>query len=55
VQVPLAWWDDLDRDVGAPEEHQCSEDGAEPGVFRRRWSGGVASVNCSDLSVLLPG
>ena len=53
--VPLAWSDDLDRDVGVPSQRHCVEDPGQPGVFERRWSGGVVSVNCSDLSVHLPG
>ena len=53
--VPLAWSDDLDRDVGVPSQRHCVEDPGQPGVFERRWSGGMVSVNCSDLSVHLPG
>eukprot|EP01052_Picozoa_sp_SAG31_P017176 SAG31_NODE_1163_length_9588_cov_8.265676_7_plen_569_part_00 len=53
--LPLAWSDDLDRDVGVPTQHHCSEDLHHKGVFSREWSGGVVQVNCSDLSVTLPG
>ena len=53
--IPLPWSDELDRDVGSPKDRHCSEDPARPGVFRRMWSAGEASVDCSDLSVVLPG
>ena len=53
--VPLAWNDDLDRDVGTPTEKHCTEDSPDNmGVFTRQWSGGKVQVNCSDLSVALP-
>jgi hypothetical protein len=52
--TPLPWSDDLDRDVGIPKDLHCSEN-AQTGVFRRMWSGGQASVDCNDLSVVLPG
>ena len=53
--TPLPWSHDLDRDVGIPQDDHCTEDMAQAGVFRRMWSGGEASVDCSDLSVVLPG
>ena len=53
--TPVPWSDDLDRDVGTPKEAHCSEDPKKAGVFRRQWSAGEVSVDCNDLSVVLPG
>jgi hypothetical protein len=51
----LAWVSDLDRDVGSPTEKHCAEEPTRAGVFSRQWSGGKVTVDCSDLSVVLPG
>jgi hypothetical protein len=53
--VPLAWSDDLDRDVGVPSDQHCSEDPRQSGVFTRQWTGGPVRVDCNKLSVLLLG
>ena len=47
-------WDDelLARDYGQPET-ECVE--SEAGVFERRWSAGVVSVDCNELVFRLPG
>ena len=50
--IPLIWTRDLDRNVGMPLG-ACVE--SEPGVFSRKWSGGTVSIDCSNLSVALPG
>ena len=49
------WWVELNRDVGTPTQRQCSEDANQTGVFSRQWSGGLVQINCSDLSLMLPG
>jgi hypothetical protein len=53
--TPLAWSDDLERDVGVPSEAHCSENAQHPGRFSRTWSGGEVRLDCADLSVVLPG
>jgi hypothetical protein len=53
--VPLPWSNDLDRDVGTPKDAHCFEDPKQAGLFRRMWSAGEVSVDCNDLSVVLPG
>ena len=53
--TPLPWSDELDRDVGTPKDGHCAEDPTLPGVFRRMWTAGEASVDCNDLTVALPG
>ena len=53
--TPLPWTPDLDRDVGTPKDNYCSEDPKKAGVFRRLWSAGEVSVDCNNLSVVLPG
>lgn len=46
-------WDELlERDYGTPES-ACVESGV--GVFERRWSVGVASIDCNNGSIELPG
>ena len=47
-------WDNelLERDYGQPET-ECVE--SEAGVFERRWSAGVVSVDCNELVFQLPG
>ena len=48
----LIWTPDLDRDVGKPVG-RCVE--SSPGRFSREWSSGHVSIDCSNLTVTLPG
>ena len=48
----LIWTPDFDRDVGQPLG-RCVE--SSPGRFEREWSSGTVSIDCSNLSVVLPG
>jgi hypothetical protein len=48
----LIWTPDLDRDVGKPLG-RCVE--SSPGRFSREWSSGTVAIDCSNLTVVLPG
>ena len=48
----LIWTPDLDRDVGKPLGN-CIEN--SPGRFSRDWSSGTVVIDCSNLTVVLPG
>ena len=48
----LIWTPDFDRNVGRPLGH-CVE--SSPGRFSREWSSGTVAIDCSNLTVVLPG
>ena len=43
----------FDMDVGKPVG-LCEEDKQQPGVFTRRWTKGIASIDCASFTASLP-
>ena len=46
---------ELEVDFGTPVDAVCYEDEASPGVFKRRWTTGLVSMDCNTWSATLPG
>jgi|EP01047_Picozoa_sp_COSAG01_P060923 hypothetical protein len=46
---------ELEHDFGTPVDATCYEDQASPGVFKRRWTAGMVSMDCNTWTATLPG